>query len=306
MITVGIFMDELQKLLDKTPKPPLSIHESENVSGNYIHSSKNLFNCFDSAKCSDSTYLFDSGSVASSADCDYAVESELCYESVDPFKAFNCTYLENCANIRDSDFCAWCTNSDNLFGCVKLQGKSFCIFNRQLSEQEYKEKVAEYKKWPVERIFAEMEKIRLQFPFTQTNGANNDNADFGNYMHYCKNCYMSFDAAFDENCAYVYDTFHCRNTYDASYEYQDDLVYEGVDSITIFNSDFIVYSKNCSDSAYIFNSANLQNCLGCVFLTNKQYCILNRQFGKDEYQKISSEILNQLKVKQTGWGEIRY
>src|SRR5206468_3952906 len=110
MITAESFFAELQKLIDRTPNNPLSIHASENVSGNYIHSSKNLFDCFDCAKCSDSTYLFDCGSVANSADCDYGVESELCYECIDQFKCFNCTYLEDCGFLTDSDFCAWCTN----------------------------------------------------------------------------------------------------------------------------------------------------------------------------------------------------
>ncbi len=300
------FFQEFQRLLDKTPKRPEQIYNSIDCIGNYIHNSKNLQYCFDCAKCTDGIYLFDSSSVDSSVDCDYAVECQLCYECVDPFKCFNCSYLEYCSNMRDSDFSIWCMNCNDVFGCVLLRNKSFCIFNRQFTEDEYRKRVAVYRTWPPEKILAEIEKLRNRFPLTQTNSAHNENSDFGDFVHYCKNCYMSFDAAYDENCAYVYDTFHCKSVIDATYEFKDDLVYQAVDSISIFNSNFIVNSKNCSDSNYIFDCANVKNSLGCVGLANVEYCILNRQFTKEEYEKKSLEIITVLKNANLDWHTLNY
>lgn len=304
-MTAETFFKELQRLTTLFPKPSLKIIGSDNCEyGNNLYYCKNLYSSFDNANCTDSAYLFDSYMVANSIDCDYAVESELCYESVDPFKCFNCNYTDYCSSLRDSWYCYGCSGND-LFGCAYLQNKSFCIFNRQLTEQEYRQEIEKYKKLPAEKVLEIVKELKKRFPITQTNGANNENTDFGNYIHFDKNCYLCFDAAQDENCAYVYDTFFCKNVIDGTYSGQNvELSYEVVSSANLFNSNYIIWSKNCSDSSYLLNCFNVKNSLGCVFLANKEYCILNRQFTKEDYEKISSQILTELKAKNLGWDGI--
>jgi len=302
------FFDELQRLINSQPKPPTKILFSEETEyGDQLMHCKNVRYGFDSAKCTNSIYIYDSFINDKCNDCDYAVESQLCYESVDPFKAYNCDFVDYCANIRDSSYCHWCWNSNDLFGCVYLQNKSFCIFNRQLTEKEYREKVKEYRKWPPEKVLAVVEELKKQFPLTQTIGAYNENTEYGNYMHYNKNCYLCFDAAHDENCAYIYDSFDCTNSMDMTYTTaQVDISYEVISSSKTFNSNYIFWSSNCLDSSYIFNSSDIKDSVGCVGLNHKQYCILNRQFSKAEYEKLSQEILAELRKENLGWGSIKF
>lgn len=301
------FFNELKRLILFFPKPPAKIYNSENCIGDSILNSKNLFYCFDCAVCTDSIYLFDSYMCANCADCDYAVESELCYECVDPYKAFNCEYLEYCDNIRDSAYCYNCSNCHDVFGCVNLETKSFSIFNRQLTEDEYKEEVQKYKKLPPEKVLQIVEDLKKRFPVTQTVGSQNENTLYGNYIHFNKNCYLCFDAAHDENCAYLYDSFYNRNSFDIAYTAQNvELSYQIVDSGYLFNCNLVVDSSNCSDSNYLFNCYNVKNSLGCVSLANKEYCILNRQFTKDQYEQISSRILQQLNKENLGWNELEF
>ena len=258
MIAQGFFV-ELQRLIFSFPRPPAKIYNSENcLFGDYIYNSKNLFYCFDAASCSDLFYLYDSYMCANCGDCDYAVESELCYESVDPYKAFNCDFLEYCDNIRDSSFSYNCSNCHDIFGCVNLKNKSFCIFNRQLTEEEYKAKIQQLKKLPAQQILQIVDDLKKRFPLTQTIGSQNENTTYGNYIHNDKNCYLCFDAANDENCGYLYDSFYNKNCYDMTYASQNSQVsYEIVDSGNLFNCSFVVDSDSCSDSLYLFHCNKL-------------------------------------------------
>ena len=49
---------------------------------------------------------------------------------------------------------------------------------------------------------------------------------------------------------------------------------------------YIEYSINCHGSNSLF---------GCVGLKKKEYCILNKQYTKEEYEKIKREIVKQMK-----------
>lgn len=306
MVAKGFF-EELQRIILSQPKRPLVVVNCENCEFcNEIYNCKNLFYCFDTYNTTDSFYLFDSFMCATCGDCDYAVESELCYESVDPYKAFNCDFIEYCDNIRDSAYCYNCSGND-LFGCVNLQNKSFCIFNRQLSEEEYKEQVKKFKLLLPEKILAIVDDLKKRFPLTQTIGSDNENTTYGNYIHFDKNCYLCFDAAHDENCSYLYDSFHCKTSYDLTYVAQGvEVTYQAIDSTHLFNCHFAVHSFNCQDSMYIFNCFNVKNCLGCVGLKNKQYCILNRQFTPEEYQRLSQDILTQIRIANPDWNSLVY
>lgn len=303
-----IFFEEVNALLLKFPHVPATIVGSENSDyGDKIYQSKNLSFCFDCASSSDCIYTYDSYMSANLLDCDYCSECELTYESVDGHKCFNTTYVEYCGNIRDSDYVYDSMNCHDVFGCVHLQNKSFCIFNRQFSESEYREKVAIYKSWPAEKVLAIVEELKQRYPVTQTIEMHNENSSYGNYVHFSKNCYLSFDAAHNEDCAYIYDSFYNKGCYDATYASQNNQVsYELVDSGEDFNCAYMVNSNGCHDSSYLFNCTNVKDCLGCVSLSNKQYCVLNRQLSKEDYERVRADIFTQLQQQKLDWGTIRF
>lgn len=58
------------------------------------------------------------------------------------------------------------------------------------------------------------------------------------------------------------------------------------------NSSFVYYSDSCFDVKDIF---------GCVGLRKKQYCILNKQYSKEEYEKLVPDIIENMK-KSGDWG----
>lgn len=300
------FFEELQRIIAKNPRVIPAIYNSENCDyGNNTYHCKNVFFGFDNANCTDSGYIYDSYLCPNCFDCDYCSESELCYECVDAFKCFDCSYLEYCSQMRDAMYAINCINCSDVFGCVNLRNKSFCIFNRQLSEEEYKQKIAIYKKMPAEKVFQIMEELKLRYPLTQSNEAHNENSSYGNYSHFNKNCYLSFDAAHNEDCSYLYDSFYNKTCFDMTYASQNNQVsYEVVDSANIFNSGYVLYSNTCQDSSYLVNCYNVKDCIGCYGLSHKQYCVLNRQLTQEAYEKFKGDFLKQVNDEKIGWGSI--
>lgn len=45
--------------------------------------------------------------------------------------------LNSVTEIRDLEYCIYCLSSSNCFGCVGLQKKEYCIFNKQYTKEEY-------------------------------------------------------------------------------------------------------------------------------------------------------------------------
>lgn len=306
-MTAEAFLEELQRLIRSHPKTPLHhLNCEECDTSDYVYNSKNLYNCFDAASCVDSSYLFDSFMCVNCADCDYTVEAELCYESVDAYKAYNCNYVDSCPRTRDSSYCYDCWDCNNVFGCTNLRNKSFCIFNRQLTKEEYHKEVKKYESNPPEKVLAMLEELKLKYPVTQTNEGHNENTNYGNYIYDNKNCYLCFDAARNEDCAYLYNSFDNKVSMDITYGAYCELNYQVVDGGYMFNSNFSVYSSNCQESSYLFNCFNVKNSLGCVGIKHKEYCLLNRQLNKEEYEKESAKILLDFKEKSIDWGSLAF
>gem|GEM_PF-3482108 len=51
------------------------------------------------------------------------------------------------------------------------------------------------------------------------------------------------------------------------------------------------------DSAYDFYTRGGNNLLGCFGVNNKSYCILNKEYAKDEREKLATTIIQELQSK---------
>ena len=301
-ISTEFFFKELKRIILSHPKNPTHTLNSENCDyGDQLYWCKNLINCFDSVNCSDSLYLFDCEMMANCIDCDFCVECDLIYESVDAHKCFNCEFLEDSYNILYSSYCTSCRDCHDVFGCVQLNSKSYCIFNRQLAPEEYRQQIKKYKSMAAQKILAILDDLKKRFPVTQAKGMNNENCPYCNYLYNSVNCYYCFDGIKNENCAYIYDSGDNKYCFDSTFTTECELSYEFLDSAQLFNCSFIIYSDKSQDSLYLVSCDDIKSSLGCVNLNHKQYCILNRQLNKEEYDRISLNILNQLKEVNLGW-----
>ena len=291
-MTFQQFQQEFQKLKLRYPARPAKVLASENSDyGNYIYRSKNIYFSFDCVECENSTYLFDSFKSKNCVDGDYVIQSENCYDCFDVLSVYNSAYILGSDRIYDCFYCWDCYDSHDLFGCVHLKHKQFCIFNKQYNEEEYKKKKQELLKRSPEENLAEMKKLAMNFPITTTRVFNSVNSDYGNHITNSKNMYLCYDCNNGENCGYIYDTHDTKNSYDMTQSAACTFCYECSDSARLNNCHHLNFSSDMYDSAFCEDCAKSHNLFGCVNLNNKEYCILNKQYSKEEYKKVIEEIM---------------
>ncbi|PIQ76831.1 hypothetical protein CO157_02505 [Candidatus Peregrinibacteria bacterium CG_4_9_14_3_um_filter_49_12] len=112
----------------------------ENCSGNNIKNSQNTFNAWNASNCQDCKYLYDVLDAKDCYDLNYSLYNpQASYELISTlqltFSAFSmATHFSS--NVF---YCDLCENSSDLFGCIGLNHKQYCIFNKQYTKEEYEE-----------------------------------------------------------------------------------------------------------------------------------------------------------------------
>ncbi len=105
-----------------------------------------------------------------------------------------------------------------------------------------------------------------------------------------KNSYMTFRASYPEDCLYVYNAKYTKNCSDSAWIFDSELCYECVNIENCYNLKFSQESKDCRDSSFLYACRNCSNCALCVNLVNGEYCIWNKKYTKEEYFKKLKEL----------------
>lgn len=246
-----------------------------------------------------SSFVFHSKDIV---DCYWSKKCELCYELSESISCNNVFYSRICENCLDSFFLFNCKNCHDCFGCVNLRNASYQIFNVQYTKEEYKENIKNLKAnshISLEKIKKEFEEHIKKFPMRFANIINSVNCTGDNIEH-ARNVKYSFDVSGNtEDSKYLWFTYsgvkNCLDidhsglstelSCDSSTLYPANRV---LFSRFIFTGHDIQYSYNCHNSAYLF---------GCIGLKNKQYYILNKQYTKEEYEKLIPKIIKHMEDK---------
>ncbi|MDD4628670.1 MAG: hypothetical protein PHE68_04750 [Candidatus Peribacteraceae bacterium] len=112
-----------------------------------------------------------------------------------------------------------------------------------------------------------------------------ENSDYVNCAGFLKNCYLSFEVDYNEDCYYSNRVYHCKNMVDCSNCYESELCYEGIDCTGCHSLFFSQDCQNCSDSSFLKNCIGCRECVGCINQRQKRYMLLNEQLTKVEFQK---------------------
>ncbi len=111
---------------------------SENYSGNHVIHSKNCFDCFWTVQCENCRGVDFVMKVRDSVDMCITDSAEKIYSAaLVGSGSFNVKFGIFCRGCSDSEYIMNCRNCTDCFGCIGLQNKKFCIFNKQYSEEEY-------------------------------------------------------------------------------------------------------------------------------------------------------------------------
>lgn len=299
------FMDQLVALLHDVPHMALARHNKNIINSDYTVDSFDIKNCYFAATLALAENISYGVWVLSSRDSLDLLRVdhlERCYEASDCTRCFNSQHIQNCTNCSDSYFLFECNNCQYCFGCANLRNKKYCFFNEQLSEEEYRKKIAtidlgsRHVREAYMKRFSEFLDSHGIFRAVHTR---NSHGSLGDRIFDCKNCFWAFSAISfkwiltfykNENVRYGQDIMGTKDTMDITIFGPGELCYnviEGLSANKIIASYFIGDSMEVE---YSFECFDCKYCFGCSGLKKKQYCILNKQYAEDEYWRVVDEV----------------
>lgn len=115
-----------------------NVVNSEHCTGDYIENSQQCFDCFDVNDSQDCRSVTVGVNIKDCYDCsNMYLKPELCYETLGTIETYNVAYCLFVFHSQNLLYCDYCFNCHDCFGCSGLRHKSYCVFNKQYSKEEY-------------------------------------------------------------------------------------------------------------------------------------------------------------------------
>ncbi|MEK6615628.1 MAG: hypothetical protein AABZ32_05890 [Bacteroidota bacterium] len=185
-----------------------------------------------------------------------------------------------------------------------MRQKEFYIFNQPYSEEDYRKKLKEYdfgSSAGLGKIKKEYSHWILQFPRKNMNLQNCENCE-GNDLFYSNESFHCFGLLKADHAKYCYQGDMNMYSYDIFNSGRPNWCYEGLTPDDSYMTHFSWFSWKCKNVLYGINCHSSENLFGCVGLHRAKYCILNKQYSKEEYEALVPKIIEHM--KKTGeWGE---
>jgi hypothetical protein len=304
------FFEQFKELYQKVPRPNLFTTYLFDENCDYVNYSgmgKNNYLTFDSDYNRDTYYVYSANNCTNSSDGFRIIKCELCYEAVDCKNCYNCKYIQDCNNCQDSAFLQNCEGCKNCFMSFNMQHKEYYAFNKPVSKEEYEalmKSLSSYEQ--VQKYRTEFKELSKTFPKKFMHGLQNEDVS-GDYIFNCKNVHESYDCdqtwggknltqTFGVNIKDCMDCDIIGENAELSYECSN-AGYNLTRAIACLDS-----LHQISDIMYCSHVYYSSNCFGCVGLRRKKYCILNKQYTKEEYENLVPRIIEHMR-KAGEWGE---
>jgi hypothetical protein len=136
------FVSQFEEFKKDKIRRGLNNNNCENVEGNFINGSRNIYNGFFVTSCEDSINIYNCDETKSSYDTAYNDKSELSLECDTAFGLYDCCFCSYTVNSKSCRYCDQCFYINNCFGCIGLKRGKNIILNKQYSEEEYKDLVS--------------------------------------------------------------------------------------------------------------------------------------------------------------------
>lgn len=231
-------------------------------------------------------------------------QSERIYESIFLNQCYDCRFCFYSQNLVSSSFCYDCRNLQDCFMCVGLRNGQYMFQNIQYSKDEYQKIVNRYKLNTYDgqkQAQKDFEKFQSVHPVMTPLLINCVNST-GDALLGCSNAHACYTARRLHNVKYFENGNDIKDGYDMLVGGENEMCYEGITPDNDRLALFTIFSYKCSDVTYCEHCFGSQDLFGCSGLRQAQYCILNKQYSKEDYFVLKNKIIEHM--KKTGeYGE---
>lgn len=298
------FFEQFGELIREAVIPGLNNTNAEG--SDFVNAVKNVRNCylcFNCAEDRDCLYCCDVFGSTDLIECVSAQDCELCCGSINLTRCYHCLGCQDCQNSHDCLFCVDLIGCANCTGCTGLRNQNYMIFNEQVSADEYRNFMTQHDLMDT-AVWKELKSKAESYIRSTGHRAehliNVENCS-GDYLLNSKNCRCCYYGHALEDCGYL---AHCNSSKNCWFgtSFFSELTYCSTGAYN-YNQLFSYVNQEGENCLYTANSFNhCAYCFGCVGLLKKSYCILNREYSKEEYFSLVRRIAAQM--QQTGeWGE---
>lgn len=221
------------------------------------------------------------------------------YQSTGVISSYAIFYSRFISNSHDLWFCGNCIGCYECVWCDGLVNQSYCIDNTSYTKEEYQSRKKDFLK-AKSQFEDKYSRISLQGSCI---GSSKTTWSFVVNSESVENGYFSYNTKDARNICFVGWAHGNTHMYDV-------FVWWAVMGNHIYgtqwagNSEHIYCSAICNDCSYLYYCIG---CLGCSFcfwctwLSNKSYCILNKQYTKEERYAKVDEIFTQMEKDWQLW-----
>ena len=296
------FFEQFKQLLNTVPEPAHSMFNI--VDCHYCTNANNIKGCYlvrGASFTEDSAYLIWDQESKGCLDSHMTNRCELSYGNVNANLCYRTFFSVDCDSSQELILCKDCVGCNSCIASISLRNKSYCIFNKQYTKEEYQKKLLELNLGS-EKSFQLLKKQAyehwLKYPQKFIHGRQNVKVS-GDYIFESKNVLNSFRVRNAEDSRFIQNILSgpVNDCYDYS-NYGDniELVYESLiigsgGSNVKFSTQGFPNVKNLTYCIFCNNSSDL---FGCISLRNKKYCIFNKQYTKEEYEELVPKIIKHM------------
>lgn len=227
-------------------------------------------------------------------DCLFVRKCELCFSSMDCQQCSNLLFSRNCQGCIDSAFLYDCRNCQNCLFSWNLRNKNYHVFNQPVSKEEFLRIKKEMLGSPeaLEENWMNFKKaVREQAIHKYMAGEHNYNVS-GEFISNSKNVHSSFFIDKGENEKYaVRGGVGQKDSMDVFGVHAGELAYE-CNNIDFSSQCFFgINGENNMGAQYFVDCDSLNNSFGCISVRKKEYCILNKQYSKEEFEALKEKMV---------------
>lgn len=288
------FFENYEALRSQIHFPQLWIFWSDNENSQFadtIYNSKNCYLCVSTAfNVENMLYSLECHGNLNQIISSTAVHSNSSnvFQSAWVADSFEIFYSYNIQNSSNLWFCGnmiWCSNC---IRCNNLINQSYCIDNQQFTKEEFMQKSKQIlkDKSPFDELYGMIDRHTPAML-----GCDDvENGKFVSYVHKAHNiCMVWWDN--EAKRSDLFDVWSSGGNIQGAYGCMGvspwDNFYCVVNSGFVHNVFYSYFVTNCSF------------CLGCIWLQNKSYCILNKQYTKEDWHEKVDEIFSQMQKDGT-------